>query len=346
MIFFSSGNDDRRALLSSVQQMLDREREQAARDRAEFFRPDETSPEAYAGSLARYREALTALLGWPLTAPGPAAGVDCVPLGRDEWGRIFRVTTRFAAGPEGYGLLFLPETPGCHPLVFALHGGAGSPELAAGLLPEGPANYREMIRGLRARGAAVFAPQLMVWTGGPEPQLDQYLVDRAFRQLGGSRAAWDLCQLREAFAWLGRHPEVDGGRIAVAGLSYGGFYALYFGALEPRLRAVACSCFLNDRFRYAWEDWVWMGSARKFLDAEVARMICPRPLFLEAGAGDAVFAVEGFSSPAQEVSETYRRLGFSERCCVRVHSGGHEYDPDGRAEAFLSDALGLAGRKA
>lgn len=341
MIDHPPWDEDREKLLASTRRMLATAREQALLERKTFFQPDHGSPSAYAASLAVYREELTRILGWPLDQPLSLGDADSRFTGRDGLGRVYRVTFPVTSGQRGYGLLFLPEPAGSYPLVLALHGGQGSPELAAGLLNGDSANYREMIRGLRLRGIAVFAPQLLVWSNGQMPNFDQYQLDREFRHLGGSRAAWDLCQLRAAFEWLCQHPEIDAGRVAVTGLSYGGFYALYFGALEPRLRAVVCSCFLNDRHRYAWEDWVWTGAARRFLDSEVARMVCPRPLFLEAGATDEVFAVAGFGQPAAEVREAYIRIGLPENCHTRIHPGGHEYDPDGRAEDFLCSALNV-----
>lgn len=332
-------NDARKDLLSSTRHMLETERAKALRDRNFFFQPSHDSPSAYAASLEAYRETLVQLLGWPLTEPLSEPGADCQFLRDDELGRIYRVIFRVTKAQRGFGLFFLPRLAGHHPAVITLHGGGGSPELAAGLLECGPTNYREMIRGLRRRNVAVFAPQLLIWGGGQTPNFDQFQMDREFRHLGGSRAAWDLRQLQAAFEWLCRYPEIDAQRVGVAGLSYGGFYALYFGALEQRLRGVVCSCFLNDRHRYAWEDWVWTGAARLFLDSEVARMICPRRAFFEAGAADELFEPIGFIQTAEEVKAAYEKLGLPELCHTRVHAGSHEYDPDGRAETFLCSTL-------
>lgn len=91
-----------------------------------------------------------------------------------------------------------------------------------------------------------------------------------------------------------------------------------------------------------------LGSARALLASEreaaglvdggstnYNKMICPRPLFLESGNDDDLFERSGFEKVAAEVSGTYRELGIGERCHVRVHAGGHEYDPDGEAQRFL-----------
>jgi len=326
---------ERTSLLRSVRALLAGEREVADSERRAAFRPDLSSVEGYAASLSPYRDALRQMLGWPLTGSLPPASAECHLISSDELGRIYRVRVEVHPLVKTASLLMLPHTEGPHPLVIAQHGGKGSPELAAGLLDGGSDNYNKMICGLREEGIAVFAQQLLVWDTGQEPAFDQNLLDREFRQLGGSRAAFDLHQLQASFNWLTTHPEIDPERISMTGLSYGGFYTLFFAALEPRIRAAVSSGFVNDRYRYNWEDWAWSGSARRFLDAEVAKMICPRPLFLESGTDDDIFEKSGFEKVAAEVSETYRALGIGERCRVRVHAGGHEYDPDGEAQRFL-----------
>lgn len=326
---------ERARLLDGVRAVLDQRRSDARELRRARFSPNTSSADAYERSLATYRDKLTSLLGWPLTDPTPAPEGEATCIAEDKCGRIFRVRVKTVGGVNAYGLLFLPHNKGNHPLVIAQHGGHGSPELAAGFWPDAQSNYNGMITRLRERDVAVFAPQLLVWDKGQEPNFDQNQLDRKFRHLGGSRAAFDLCQLRDCMNWLVTHPEIDTKHIGMTGLSYGGFYSLFFSALEPRIKVVVSSCFVNDRHRYDWEDWVWTGSALHLLDSEVARMICPRPLFLEAGGRDELFSAEGFAPVAAEVASAYASLGLADRCESRIHEGGHEYDPDGRATRFL-----------
>jgi|688.fasta_scaffold02583_25 dienelactone hydrolase len=331
-----SFDNKRRALLSELEALLADRRRECDRARKEFFSPNTSSPTAYAASLAKYRRCLVRLLGWPLTDGFKKSGAAVVEaIAEDDLGRIFQVSLPVIGSLRSGGLFFLPAKSGRHPAIIAQHGGGGSPETASGLGGAGTANYNGLITGLRQRGVAVFAPQLFVWGDGQEPKLDQNLLDRRFRQLGGSRAALDLLQLKRVFDWMSGHEEIDRSRIGMAGLSYGGFYALFFGALEPRLRLVVSSCFVNDRYRYNWEDWVWTGSAMRFLDSEVGRMICPRPLFLEAGRNDELFDAAGFSPVAKEIATAYKSLGIADRFESRIHRGAHDYDPDGRGGAFI-----------
>lgn len=328
-------NAQRSAYLNSVRELLQQKRNAAALERKKFFCPDESSPATYEADLVGYRQQLAQMLGWPLNLPKAPAHVEVRPLETKTGGRVYQVNWTVAGLVRAFGLLFLPQERGRYPLVLAQHGGLGSPELASGLLDGNPANYNQLVRGLLPHNVAVFAPQLLVWHEGQKPSFDQNLLNREFQHLGGSRAALDLRTLQTALDWLVTHEEIDASRIGMTGLSYGGFYTLFLTALDARIRVAVSSCFINDRFRYNWEDWVWTGSANHFLDAEVGRMICPRPLFLEAGEKDEVFSVEGFLPVAEEIAGAYQRLGLGERCQFRTHPGGHEYDTDGAAQAFL-----------
>lgn len=342
---------ERARLLRDVQRLVATRREAAGRERAAWFSPDTSTPDAYERSLATFRHHVVDTLGWPLAGSGgsvtarPPTAVRCELAAEDEHGRIYRVHVPSVGPMHAYGLLFLPAAaPGedrKYPLVIAQHGGHGTPELASGFWPEAPSNYHGMIAGLRARAAAggtpvaIFAPQLLVWDVGQQPQFDQLQLDRQLRHLGGSRAALDLRMLRDSLDWLVTHPEIDSARIGMTGLSYGGFYSLYFAALEPRIRVVVSSCYANDCYRHDSDDRLWTDSARHFLTGEIARMVCPRPLFLEAGENDTLFTVAGFPPVAAEVASAYAALGLEDRFESRVHPGGHEYSPDGKAGEFL-----------
>lgn len=325
----------RSRLLDEVGALIQDRQSAAAQHRKDFFQPDISAPEKYVQSLLPYRQKLSELLGWPMGQNAEDGEPVYALVREDDAGRVYRVSSAGIGPVRGYGLIFLPTSSGSYPLVIANHGGQGSPELASGLGEGGTANYNRMITGLREHPVAIYAPQLLVWQDAQEPKMNQYHLDRKLRHCGGSRAALDLFLLQRALDALCRHPEVNGNRVGVCGLSYGGFYALFLAALDERIKVAVSSCFLNDRHRYDWEDFVWTDAARYFLDAEVAQMICPRPLFLEVGREDAVFLPEGVPEIAMTVAQNYRALRREDQFVFRTHNSGHEYDPDGQAEAFL-----------
>jgi hypothetical protein len=168
-----TGNAFRESMLAEVQELVRMRQRESDRRRKQFFKPDFTSPSAYEQSLIRYREELKALLGWPLTdaCPGEAPSAEFHPVAEDSLGEIFRVTIETLPGVHTYGLYFRPPGKGPFPLVLSQHGGQGTPELCSGFF--GSANYNDMTRRILGRGAAVFAPQLMLWDPerfGPDPK--------------------------------------------------------------------------------------------------------------------------------------------------------------------------------
>ncbi|MFH1568562.1 MAG: prolyl oligopeptidase family serine peptidase, partial [Gemmatimonadota bacterium] len=331
-----AGNEHRADMLQEVRQLLASRRRQSDRRRRRFFRPDTSSLEAYETSTAEYRAQLRALLGWPLVGEAadgvPGARVERVA--RDDLGTICRVWVETLPGVHTYGLYFRPPGRGPFPLVISQHGGGGTPELCSGFF--GSANYNDMTRRVLRRGVAVFAPQLLLWN--PEsfgPPTDKDAIDRGLKQVGGSLAALELFRLARCLDYLQSRREVDGSRLGMIGLSYGGFYTLFAAALDPRLRVAVSSCFFSDRRVYDLPDWVWFDAAHRFLDYEVAALICPRPLCVEVGERDDLFRVRHARPEARKLLALYEGLGIADRCRYREHPGTHELDREDGGIDFL-----------
>ncbi|MDF2724914.1 MAG: hypothetical protein K0Q59_4589 [Paenibacillus sp.] len=238
-----------------------------------------------------------------------------------------------------YGLFFVPHGDGPFPLVIGQHGGSGTPELCAGFY--GPSNYNDMITRLLRHRCVVFAPQLHLWTTQQGPENKRNLLDNRLKQLGSSITAVELFRLRRSLDYLQTRPEVDASRIGMAGLSYGGFYTLFMAAADTRIRAALSSCFFNDRYVYDRVDWTWRNSAGMFLDAEVAGLICPRPLYIEVGLQDELFEAVHAKAEALKVIDRYARLNISERFRYREFQGKHEFDKSDEGIEFLMKHLSL-----
>ena len=77
------------------------------------------------------------------------------------------------------------------------------------------------------------------------------------------------------------------GRVGVFGYGEGGAIALYTAALDPRIDSVVVSGYFDDR-NDVWRqpiDRNVFGLLEQFGDAEVASMIAPRTLIIEAAKG-------------------------------------------------------------
>jgi dipeptidyl aminopeptidase/acylaminoacyl peptidase len=120
-------------------------------------------------------------------------------------------------------LLYLPPGPGPHPVLLSVHGG---PEVQAR-----PA-YDPLHQCLLANGIAVLAPNIHGSTG-----YGHTWQTRIYRDWGGI----DLYDLAAAHAWLATQDWADRDKIAVFGISYGGFAALSCVTRLPSLWAAGIS---------------------------------------------------------------------------------------------------------
>lgn len=331
-----AGNAFRETMLREVKALLHKEQRKADRRRKQYFRPEFSSVAAYEQSIARYREELMGMLGWPLTSSRPTdvPPVSSQSVAKDSLGRISRVLIETLPGVHTYGLFFRPHGKGPFPLVVSQHGGGGTPELCSGFF--GSANYNDMTRRILRRGAAVFAPQLLLWNSesfGPEHEKD--VIDRRLKQIGGSLAALELYRIFRSLDYFAKRRDIDAERIGMIGLSYGGFYTLFAAALDTRIRVAVSSCFFNNRKVYDCVDWVWFNAANHFMDAEIGALVCPRPLYVEVGKKDDLFNVRHARPEARKLEAIYKRLGITENFRYKEHDGGHELDMSDEGIDFL-----------
>lgn len=318
-------------ILASLDELLRRRRsaahERLARCKAGLLEQAARS----AGGVDAARRELRELLGWPVAEERGAtpANESVVPaeLGVD-WARVWRIEFDVADGYRSYALVLAPlEEAGVPcPLLVIQHGGWGTPEVAAGLA--GADNYNGVVRCAVKQGWIVVLPQLLLWQQKIRPEISQSRIDLDLRQVGGSRTALDLCTLQRATEVTTARFPVDADRWAIAGLSYGGFYALLAGALDVRFKAVMSSCYVNDRIRYNWSDWVWQDGASRWDDTLLALLVCPRPLWLEAGGRDEIFDIGTARPVMHEIKEAYERLDAAGRLRLHEFDGGHEFCPD------------------
>jgi dienelactone hydrolase len=314
-------------------------RKVADEERRAAFTPDTSSIAAYGASLEPYREQFRRLLGWPLTEEGAEpARLRRELVAEDDLGSVHRVWVETLPGLETYGVLLLPREAGSHPLVVCQHGGGGTSERCSGL--NGASIYTNVPRRLLTRGCAVFAPQLPMWVTESGRQVDRFQIDRQLKQVGSSAAAMGIHGTMRSLDALAGLDCVDEQRLAMTGMSWGGFYTLVTAALDARIRVALSSCWFNDRYRYELPMAVWAGVAHKFMDAEIAALVCPRPLCIEVGALDDQFAVESARPEAEKVRATYEALGLAERFRYHEHPGGHEFDREDGGIEFVVEWLG------
>jgi hypothetical protein len=196
--------------------------------------------------------------------------------------------------------------------VLALHGHGGSGE--------------EIVRGLGLYwyGRAMAEMGYVVMA----PDIGQHDLQHTNWCLMGERV-WDAIRCLD---YLQTRREVDGRRIAVAGLSLGGEAAMYVAALDERVKAACSSGWLttvqNMRNGHC-PCWNFPGLEEHFDFADIFACVAPRPLVCEVGNRER--APGGFPVPIarqafEEVRAAYRVFDAETNLALTVHDAGHVFN--------------------
>jgi dienelactone hydrolase len=281
------------------------------------------------------------MIGYP--APGffdRAQAPRIVKAGEDAIGTYYRVWIAVAPGMETYGLYIVPKNAKLPaPLVISLHGGGGIPESA---LFHGGSNYHDQIRGAVQRGYVVWAPLFVMMPfadrekGTMMPAEVRRDLDADFRKLGTSLMGVEATKITRALDRILERPEVDPARVAMIGLSYGGYYTLYISAVEPRVKVAIASC--SFRNTPAAKDGVTEGRPIDITSPEQVALVAPRPLQIQVGLTDPQAPIDTVRVTAVEARKAYERSGKLELFDYQEFQGGHEWRGD-IAWAFLAKHL-------
>lgn len=286
------------------------------------------------------RKALRSMLGAPLNAARKErpVGFSSEVLWQTEEMTAERCRLEVEPGFYFSGILYRRrEQEEKNALIFALHGGGGTPERIGDLFIDS-ANYNHMVKRILLPGTMVFAPQLLLWNEEIFGSgYDRWEIAKRLIQLGGSITALELFCLQRSLDYFETLEEVDRARIGVIGLSYGGMYALHAGALDVRFSATYSSCWFSDRRRHNWNDWIYFGQERKMFDAEVASLVFPRRLFIEVADRDEAFPAADAEQELQRLEGYAGICGYQSRFRAKRFGGTHELDTDsGMLNEFLN----------
>ena len=307
-----------------------------------LLNPDFSSPQAYVASTATYREAFFRSIGYPPLGAIPNEAPRFSPMGEDALGTYYRAEIPVLPGVHAEGIYIVPKNlKGRAPLVIAMHGGSGSPELA---LFRGGSNYHDMVRGGVKRGYVVFAPQHLFSSPGLAKDVRKS-TDERMRLIGTSLTAVETTKIVRSLDVLLQRPEVDPARVAMMGLSYGGYYTLMTTAVDTRIKVAVSSCYYGvQEGRYAREeltvpsDFRFMGRFNLFRDSDLIALICPRPLLIQAGTADDADHRDPGKVLAPISKAYYEKLGLKDCFEHYVFDGKHEFH-DETAWAFLEKNL-------
>ncbi|MGH8693924.1 MAG: dienelactone hydrolase family protein, partial [Burkholderiales bacterium] len=295
-------NDPAADMVESIHAFLDRETAQSAGKRERFWKRDYASTEAHSRSLSANRERFRKIIGavdarLPVTEMQLDATTSTPALVAEGNGfKVFAVRWPVLKGVTAEGLLLEPDGP---PLarVVAIPDADWSPEMLAGLAP-GVEPASQFARRLAENGCQVVVPALIdrrdTWSGIPSVKMTnqphrEFLYRMAF-EVGRHIIGYETQKVLSAVDWFAHENARRKTPIAVAGYGEGGLLALYSAAIDERIAATLVSGYFQPR-RKLWQEPIYRDVwelLREFGDAEIAGMIAPRTLVVEAARGPVV----------------------------------------------------------
>lgn len=191
------------------------------------------------------------------------------------------------------GLLLQPTAQAVARIV-AIPDADLTPEMLAGVEP-GVDQNSQFARRLAENGCQVLIPVVInrkdTWSGIPgikmTNQSHREWVYRMAFEAGRHIIGYEVQKVLSAIDWFAYENKTAPVPIAVMGYGEGGLLALYSAALDLRIQSAIVSGYFDSR-QELWKEPVYRdlwGILSEFGDAELASLIAPRPLVVEACRG-------------------------------------------------------------
>jgi dienelactone hydrolase len=282
-------------MVSGIDRFLLREIAESVGRRPRHWHRDLSSPEKYNASVAPNRARLAKILG----AQDPRASSTAVELitttaepalvGGNERFEAFAVRWPAVRGVTSEGLLLVPKGRVIADVV-AIPDADQTPEQLAGLAP-GIAPESQFARRLVESGCRVIVPALIdradtfsaIGAKTTNQPHREFLYRPAF-EMGRHVLGYEVQKVLAAVDWFARESAGNKRAIGVIGYGEGGAVALYAAALDTRIDAAAVSGYFDSR-QDLWQEPIYrnvFGLIDQFGDAELATLVAPRTLIVEA----------------------------------------------------------------
>jgi dienelactone hydrolase len=309
----------------------------------QFAMPTTDDPAVWDAWRVAFRERLRERLGGLPTQQVPVRFTAAAPTAHTGYRRTY-IEYQSAPGVTVPAWLLVPtELTGPAPAVIALHGHGYGVDDVVGINSDGtertePHGYhQDFALALCRRGMVVLAPELGGFGRRREPQDQANGPENSSchaaawwgimlgKPLLGSRV-WDAMRAVDLLQQLGA---VDPQRIGIMGISGGGAVALFAAALEPHIQAAVISgyfCTFRDSI-LALQHCACNYVPGLLQDAEmgdIAALIAPRPLLIEAGTADPIFPLPGVLEAYERVHGAYVACDAANRIGKHVFAGGHQ----------------------
>ncbi len=290
----TEGGDLSRQMLDGLHRFVERKLDESVGARAKLWNRDFSSPAAYERSVQANRESFRKIIGVVdprLPVSMERFGDDDSPalVAEDDAFRAYQVRWRVLEGVHGEGLLLEPKRE-VRGQVIAIPDADQTPEQVAGLAPGVPPES-PFARRFAANGFRVLIPALVSrgieFSGNPRVAMTnqphrEWIYRQAY-QMGRHIIGYEVQKVLAAVDWMKSDPR-QRAKVGVAGYGEGGLIALYAAALDPRIDAALVSGYFGPRER-VWTEPIYRnlwGLLQEFGDAELASLMAPRGLVVEA----------------------------------------------------------------
>ena len=284
-------------MVTGISRFLDREINNAAKQRPSFWKRDYRADDTYRFSIQKNRERFQFCIG----ATDQRVAFDGLEYiantsrgslrYKDAFMEVHAVRWPVFKGVHGEGLLITP-TGTIRARVIALPDADQTPEQITGISP-GIEPQAQFARRLAAAGCQVVVPVLInrdntysgdsrvTFTNQPHRE---WIYRQAF-EMGRHIIGYEVQKVQAVVDWFAKENAKipDPPLIGIAGYHEGGLLALFSAALDQRIQTTLVSGYYSERNR-VWEEPIYrnvFGHLEQFGDAEIASMISPRSLIVE-----------------------------------------------------------------
>ncbi|MFO7975948.1 MAG: dienelactone hydrolase family protein [Candidatus Hydrogenedentota bacterium] len=279
-------------MVAGIDRWLMRAIEESVEAREAFWQRDFAFPAAYVESIAPNRQRFSKIIGLKDARVAPAMELLASPeqsslIGRGESYEVHAVRWAVLEGVYGEGLLLRPKD---EPKAFVVAMGdcAWTPEMLVGLR-EGFPPEAQYARRLAESGCMVVVLTLLnrecTYAGNPGVRMTNQphreFVYRAAYEMGRHVIGYEVHKILAAVDWFRARSDAP---VGVMGAGEGGLLALYAAAVDTRIDATVVSGYFGPRER-VWEEPIYRNVwtlLHEFGDAEIASLVAPRSLIVEA----------------------------------------------------------------
>jgi len=294
-------------LVAGVDRFLLRELSASVDRREKYWQRDFTSHAAYAKSVEQNRQRLAHIIG----LRDQRVAFDGLTLGSTTAesslvGQTDRIIVRAVSWPvfgdvTATGLLLEPRGRDALANVIALPDCNQLPEQISGLA-EGLPPKQQYARRLAESGCRVVVPLLINRAEKMSKLSNREFLYRSAFEMGRHLIGYEVQQSLAVVDWFSRRWSDT--QIGIIGWGEGGLIALYAAAVDTRIDVACVSGYFDSR-QNIWQEPIdrnVFGLLEQFGDAELASLIAPRALIVDAARGPEATIPGGRGAPARVVS--------------------------------------------